>query len=120
MDNAPPNWGQLDDCVLAVYVDRKALFELLDESVSAKYEPIQYPQKREWDKAVRAADVLTQWDPEYDLCDHRMKRMAIQIGLRGNALRTYASDLILQVSDVSGFVRQQRTLRHGGRSGESG
>jgi len=37
-----------------------------------------------------------------------MKRMAIQIGLRGQALKTYASNLIVEIVDITDFVRQQR------------
>ena len=102
------NWGQLDDCILAIHVDRAGLFALLSESVSAKHEPKQFPQKRKWDKLIGTKDALTQWDPEYDLQDCRMKRLAIQIGLRGDALITYATELIVEIDDLTDFVRQQR------------
>ena len=102
------NWGRLDDCILGVRIDRVGLFGLLSESVSAKYESIQFPKKCKWDKLVRKNGVLTQWDPEYDLMDCRMNRMAIQIGLRGDALKFYASDLIVEINDLTDFVREQR------------
>ncbi len=61
-----------------------------------------------WRAAVAASDVRLQWDPDHDPSGAKVERRAIQLGLRGEALRHYARDWLLDVEDISDFVRQQR------------
>ena len=37
-----------------------------------------------------------------------MERRAVQLGLRGDVLRSYARKWIVEIKDISDFVREQR------------
>lgn len=49
-------------------------------------------ERARWARALRAADVLVQWDPDHlPEGGRHPHRRAVQLGLRGDALRRYAS-----------------------------
>lgn len=101
-------WGQMSDYVLAIRIKRRAFEEILAQAEHAQFAPHWYKNTREWRKTLRASCVRVQWDPEHDPAGGRMKRRALQIGLRGEALEKYASEWIVSIEDVSPFVRSQR------------
>jgi hypothetical protein len=58
-----------------------------------------------------------QWDPDHDPSGRPLERRAIQLGLRGDTLRQYARDWILDIEDVSEFVAAQRSNLDAGGEG---
>eukprot|EP00048_Salpingoeca_helianthica_P017941 m.239818 g.239818 ORF g.239818 m.239818 type:complete len:271 (-) comp22832_c0_seq1:35-847(-) len=57
---------------------------------------------------AKSSSVVVQWDPDHSPCGGSLGRRAVQIGMRGETLRLFASEWILRVEDISEFVRQQR------------
>ena len=51
-----------------------------------------------------------QWDPDHDPYGAKLARRAIQIGLRNELTRSYAKDDILEIEDISEFVKEQRLI----------
>jgi Domain of unknown function (DUF4291) len=52
-----------------------------------------------------------QWDPDHDPKGHRIKeRRAIQMALRHELLREYATDAIVDVSDITDEVHRIKLL----------
>jgi len=49
-----------------------------------------------------------QWDPDHDPTGGKLERRAVQLGLRGDTLRDYATREIREVIDVTPFVAEQR------------
>jgi hypothetical protein len=60
-----------------------------------------------WKERVAQSDVRLQWDPDHDPSGARLERRAIQLGLRGETLAHYAREWILEIEDISDFVRAQ-------------
>ena len=54
------------------------------------------------------SDVRLQWDPDHGPSGGPVGRRAIQLGLRGEAPARYAEEWLLDVEDISEFVREQR------------
>jgi hypothetical protein len=52
--------------------------------------------------------VRLQWDPDHDPAGKPVERRAIQLGLRGEVLAKYAKDWLLELRDISEFVREQK------------
>jgi len=52
-------------------------------------------------------DVRIQWDPDHDVHGNNLERRAIQLGLRGNALKAFITEWVVAVKDVTEFVHQQ-------------
>ena len=61
-----------------------------------------------WKHAVEKSDVRLQWDPDHAPDGGRLARRAVQLGLRGSALRELAEEALLEVIDMTGFVEEQR------------
>lgn len=88
---------------------RRAFFEtLLDAAVPSSFDPERYATPAEWQDAVAQSEVRLQWDPDHAPSGARLPRRAIQLGLRGNLLRAFATTELLEVIDMTGFVAEQR------------
>jgi len=48
-----------------------------------------------------------QWDPDHDPYGTPVTRRALQLGLRGPVLRTFACEAIEHVEDITPFVHEQ-------------
>jgi hypothetical protein len=49
-----------------------------------------------------------QWDPDHGPKGNALERRAIQLGLRGEMLRRFSEEALLEVIDLTGFVAEQR------------
>jgi len=102
--------------VLAIRLNRKFFDELLRTAVPSTYQPQQFANPQDWQSAVAASVVRLQWDPDHDPLGRPLARRAIQLGLRGEALRRYGHELV-SVEDMTSFVAEQRLLLHEGFAG---
>ena len=96
------------EVVLAVSLTRAAFDEILAAAVHSTFDPAVYPSREAWQAAVKSSEVRLQWDPDHGPRGGKLERRAIQLGLRGATLARYARDWILEIEDVSDFVRAQR------------
>ncbi len=102
-------WGTApgQEAVFAIWLRRDAFDALLAQAVPSRYIAEVYASREAWQAAVDASDVRAQWDPDYPPHGPKLRRRAIQLGLRGEALRCFVEEWTVQVEDISGFVRQQ-------------
>lgn len=52
--------------------------------------------------------VRLQWDPDHDPHGAKQNRRAIQLGLKGDILKSFNDDWIRDISDITDFVKEQR------------
>ena len=97
--------------VLAIWVQRAAFDSILAQAVPSRFDAGVYANKSEWERATEDSEVRIQWDPNYTPTDQKMNLRAIQIGLRGDTLRQFATDWIVQIEDITSFVREQAAYR---------
>ncbi len=102
-------WGQKpgQEVILAVKLQRQAFNQILAQAVPSQLTREIYPNKGEWQKALRNSLVRLQWDPAHHPNGEKLPRRAIQLGLRGELLRQYAQQWIIDIEDISEFVQQQ-------------
>jgi hypothetical protein len=62
---------------------------------------------------VATSDVRLQWDPDHDPSGRALERRAVQLGLRGAALRRYGEQESLSIEDITSFVAEQRARSKG-------
>ena len=93
---------------LAIRLRRDAFDEILRLAVHSSFDPDAYKTHESWQRAVSGSDVRLQWDPDHGPSGSPLERRAIQLGLRGEVLSKYAREWLLDVQDISGFVREQR------------
>jgi Domain of unknown function (DUF4291) len=88
---------------------RRPFFEaLLAQAVPSSFDPARYANEQAWKDAVAGSEVRQQWDPDHAPDGSKLERRAIQLGLRGDALRALAETELLEVIDMSAFVDAQR------------
>jgi hypothetical protein len=109
-------WGEKVDqeITLAIRLRRAAFDEILKQAVHSAFVPEIYANDSDWQKAVATSDVRLQWDPDHDPHGAKLERRAIQLGLRGEVLRRFSSEWILEICDISDFVARQRENVHAG------
>jgi hypothetical protein len=103
-------WGTKEnqEITLAVRLRRDAFNEILGEAVHSSFDPEVYGSEDAWRRAVAGSDVRLQWDPDHGPWGSPVERRAIQLGLRGNVLARYAKNWLLEIRDISDFVREQK------------
>ena len=103
-------WGTKaeQETVLAVRLRRTGFDEILAQSVPSRFEPALYATPEQFRAAVDQSSVRLQWDPDHDPSGAPVERRAVQLGLRGDALRRYAREWIVDIQDISAFVAEQR------------
>lgn len=94
--------------ILAIQLPRRFFDELLCQAVPSEFDPIRFESREAWKASVDSSDVRLQWDPDHDPSGTPIQRRAIQLGLRGDALRRYGHEEIMSVVDITPFVIEQR------------
>lgn len=105
-------WASKPDqeVVLAVWLKREGFDMLLSQAIDSTYNDDIYESEQSWKEAVKQSQVRVQWDPDHDPMGRKSERRVIQLGLRGETLRKYAREWILDIKDISDFVREQSLL----------
>ncbi|MEG4444949.1 DUF4291 domain-containing protein [Microcoleus sp. AT9_B5] len=111
-------WGTKpgQEVILAVWLKRSAFDEILASAVYSKFVPAVYGSEKSWQQAVKNSAVRLQWDPDSHPSGAKLERRAIQLGLRGSVLASYAREWIVNIEDISEFVQQQLQYKGGDRS----
>lgn len=100
--------------ILAVRLRRSFFDELLRLVVPSSFDSRRFATREQWQSAVATSEVRLQWDPDHDPLGRPVERRAVQLGLRGSALRRYAEQELLAVEDITPFVAEQRQHRTDG------
>jgi hypothetical protein len=95
--------------ILAIRIKKEGFTEILKEAVHSTYKPDIYKSYEFWKKELESSDVRLQWDPEHDPYGEKKERKALQLGLKGSVLEKYCSDLILEIYDLTDFVKNEKT-----------
>lgn len=109
-------WGTKEgqEITLAIRIRRAAFDAVLAAAVPSSFGASALESKEAWSREVARSDVRLQWDPDHDPHGRPLERRAIQLGLRGETLRSFATDWIVSVDDISDFVAEQRARRGDG------
>ncbi len=103
-------WGTKVDqeVTLALRIKRVGFEKLLERAVPSSFFADKYDSHADWSAAVVHSDVRLQWDPDHNPSGGKLERRAIQLGLKGETLKEFVNDWIIEISDISEFVEQQR------------
>ncbi len=104
-------WGTKPDqeVTLAVHLRRDAFDTILAGAVASSFGASGVATQAAWQEAVASSDVRLQWDPDHAPSGAPLARRAIQLGLRGEVLRRYASEWIVRIEDISERVAEERS-----------
>lgn len=104
-------WGTKpgQEVILGLRIRRTFFDSILDRAVASTFNPSRHSTHEAWKAIVQSSEVRLQWDPDHAPDGSKMDRRAIQLGLRGDALKSLAGPKLMEVVDVSNFVAQQRS-----------
>lgn len=103
-------WGTKEDqeCVLAIHLKMDAFKRYLENAViNCPYNERLGISREEWQNQMKVSSVRLQWDPDHDPFGEKLKRRAIQIGLRNEFIKSFAKDDIILIENISDFVKEQ-------------
>ncbi|MCY0995389.1 DUF4291 domain-containing protein [Nannocystis sp. ILAH1] len=105
-------WGTKEgqEVTLAVRLRRDAFDKVLAEAIHSTHVPEVYGERKAWEQLGKRSDVRLQWDPDHGPSGDKQERRAIQLGLRGTAIASYAGEWIVEIDDISAFVAEQRRV----------
>jgi hypothetical protein len=95
------------EVVLAIRLRRAAFDDVLAQAVPSSFDPADYADEAAWKRDVESSNVRLQWDPDHNPGGTPVTRRAVQLGLRGDVLAKFAREWILEIENVTPFVREQ-------------
>lgn len=101
-------WGTKEnqEYILAIDMERKAFDFIVQKSVISTYSNNMDISYNEWKEQIKKSDIRCQWDPERDLYGNPLKYRSIQLGLRGEAVRKFADEWIVNITDITEYVNE--------------
>ncbi|GAA3869229.1 DUF4291 domain-containing protein [Streptomyces lacrimifluminis] len=105
-------WGTKagQETVLAVEISREGFEWALRHACLSSYVRGVHPDRATWQRQLKRAPARVQWDPERDLRLQTLPYRSLQLGLAGEAVRRYADDWTVAISDVTPLAHEIHAL----------
>ena len=98
--------------VLAIDIKRSGFDRAVNSAIISTFSEELGISKEEWQRQVKESDIRVQWDPEKDIYGNNLPYRSLQLGLRGNVVKEYVNDWIVNVTDITDYVHELNTLRN--------
>ena len=101
-------WGTKEnqEHILAIDMEREAFDFIVQNAVVSTYNSNMDISYEEWKEQIKKSDIRCQWDPERDLYGQPLGYRSIQLGLRGEAVRKYVDEWIVDITDITDYVKK--------------
>ncbi|WP_338699934.1 DUF4291 domain-containing protein [Streptomyces sp. Q6] len=96
------------EVVLAVEIRRDGFEWALRHACLSSCTRGVHTDQASWKRELRQAPARVQWDPERDLRLRPLPYRSLQLGLSGEAVRRYADEWTVSVTDVTPLAREVR------------
>lgn len=107
--------------VVAIEISRAGFDWALAHSCLSAYQPGVHADRDAWRAALRRSPARVQWDPERDWRLQPLPYRALQLGLSGEAVRRYAEEWLVSVTDVTALAHAvHERVREGDEAGARG
>lgn len=103
-------WAEKDsnqNRILAIEMTFEGFEELLSEGVLTSYDK-SFGDEQIWREKLNNSNVRIQWDPDHDFKGEKLKRRAVQIGIKNDALQKFNNKFIKSIQDITNFVKEQK------------
>jgi len=101
---------QNQEKVLGIWISKKDFEYILSQSVFSSYKKDIYESIELWKQTLTKKTVRLQWDPDHDIFGNKQERKAIQLGLKGNILKKFGTEMIKEIIDLTDFVKKQKQI----------
>lgn len=96
------------ETVLGLRISRRFFERILLSAVASSHSADSSDSRDQWQTKLASSEVRLQWDPDHDPTGGKLERRAIQLGLRGQTLRAFATTELQEVIDMTPFIVEQR------------
>ncbi len=93
--------------ILAIELKMEGFLEILRNATHSSFQPDIFNTKEDWQHQLKTHKVRLQWDPDHNPKGAKLERKAIQLGLKDKILEQFNNEWIINVKDITEFVRQQ-------------
>lgn len=104
-------WAEKDsnqNRILAIEMTFEGFQELLSKGVLTSYDKT-LGDEQNWREQLNNSNIRIQWDPDHDFKGEKLKRRAVQIGIKNEALQKFNNEYIKSIQDITSFVKEQKT-----------
>ena len=109
-------WGTKEnqEHILAIDIKREAFDFIVQNAIFSTYSDDMGISHAEWKEQIKQSDIRCQWDPERDLYGNPLEYRSIQLGLRGKAIQKYVDEWIVNIIDITAYVKEMLDKRDRG------
>jgi len=93
--------------ILAIWLPLARFKEVFSTAVHSSFQKDIYQSEEDWKQQLKESTVRLQWDPDHDPKGNKIERRAVQLGLRGETLRNFATEWITEIEDITDFVKEE-------------
>ena len=104
--------------ILAIDLKKEGFDEIVRNSVLSSFREVSNLSKEEWKEKLENSEVRCQWDPDRDIYGNPIGRRAIQLGIKGETVKKYINDWIVNITDVTDKVAEMRNSIQNGTFSE--
>ena len=90
--------------ILAIDLKRGGFDDIVRNAVLSSFREVSDLSKEEWKEKLENSEVRCQWDPDRDIYGNPIGRRAIQLGIKGETVRKYINDWIVNITDITDKV----------------
>lgn len=95
--------------ILAIDLKREGFDEIVKKSVISAFRESGETTIDDWREKLQNSEVRCQWDPDRDIYGNPIGRRAIQLGIKGEMVKKYVNDWIVNITDITEEVIKIRT-----------
>lgn len=103
-------WAKKDrnqNRILATEMTFTGFEELLAKGVLTSFDK-SHGNEQTWKESLKESNVRVQWDPDHNYMGGKLKRRAVQIGIKGEAMQKFHDHYIKSIQDITTFVIEQK------------
>lgn len=93
--------------ILAIMVPLLRFEEILKHATISSFDNTLFDSTELWQQELAKTEVRLQWDPDHDPYGNKTTRKAIQLGMKGNILKKFGTEWIINIEDITAFVKEQ-------------
>ena len=94
--------------ILAIDLKREGFDEIVRNAVLSSFREVSDLSKEEWKEKLENSEVRCQWDPDRDIYGNPIERRAIQLGIKGETVKKYVNEWIVNITDITEEVIEMR------------
>lgn len=105
-------WAEKEgqEYVLAIKIKREGFEWALKNACLSTFKEHIYKTHENWKGKLNNTPVRIQWDPEKSIKLGNLDYKSIQIGLKGEAVKKYVKDWIVQIDNITDFSKEIHQL----------